>query len=138
MQIAIPLFPRLTALDAARHPLTLTTSSYAPAETSVILALRANEPELAILVDQARLVLFVAPPSADQPQGLDPLYGGVIALRYSPGDPLVWAGAALAALGLIAVLLYPARRIVVRQSAVWTEIYASGRGARADAQRLRD
>lgn len=159
---------RLTALDAARHPLTLTTSSYAPAETSVILALRANEPELAILVDQARLVLFVAPPSADQPQGrlraarlpagtalgdwplgekidlgdatveLDPLYGGVIALRYSPGDPLVWAGAALAALGLIAVLLYPARRIVVRQSAVWTEIYASGRGARADAQRLRD
>ena len=69
---------------------------------------------------------------------LEPLYGGVIALRYAPGDPLLWAGAALAALGLAAVLLYPARRIVVRQSAVWTEIYASGRGARADAKRLRD
>ncbi len=159
---------RLTALDAARNPLTLTTSSYAPAETSVILALRANEPELVILVDQARLALFVASPDAAQPQGrlraarlpsgnalgewpletkidlgdatveLDPLYGGVVSLRYAPGDPLLWAGAALAALGLIAVLLYPARRIVVRQSAVWTEIYASGRGARADAQRLRD
>ncbi|MEO6062387.1 MAG: cytochrome c biogenesis protein ResB [Thermoflexales bacterium] len=159
---------RLTALDAARNPLTLTTSSYAPAETSVIFALRANEPELAILLDQARLVLFVASPDAAQPQGrlraarlpsgsvlgewplgakidlgdatveLDPLYGGVIALRYAPGDPLLWAGAALAALGLIAVLLYPARRIVVRQSAVWTEIYASGRGARTDALRLRD
>ena len=159
---------RLTALDAARNPLTLTTSSYAPADTSVIFALRANEPELAILVDQSRLVLFVASPDAAMPQGrlraarlpsgnalgewplgakidlgdalieLDPLYGGVVALRYAPGDPLLWAGAALAALGLIAVLLYPARRIVVRQSAVWTEIYASGRGARTDAQRLRD
>ena len=159
---------RLTALDAARNPLTLTTSSYAPAETAVILALRANEPELAIVVDQARLVLFVASPDAATPQGrlraarlpsgnalgewpldakidlgdalveLDPLYGGVIALRYAPGDPLLWAGAALAALGLVAGLLYPARRIVVRQSAVWTEIYASGRGARTDAQRLRD
>ena len=159
---------RLTALDAARNPLTLTTSSYAPAETSVVFALRANEPELVILVDQARLALFVASPDAAQPQGrlraarlpsgnalgewplgakidlgdalveLEPLYGGVIALRYAPGDPLLWAGAALAALGLIAALLYPARRIVVRQSAVWTEIYASGRGARTDAQRLRD
>jgi hypothetical protein len=159
---------RLTAFDTARNPLTLTTSSYAPADTAVIFALRANEPELAILVDQARLALFVASPDAAQPQGrlraarlpsgnalgewplsakidlgdatveLEPLYGGVIALRYAPGDPLLWAGAVLAALGLIAVLLYPARRIVVRQSAVWTEIYASGRGARTDALRLRD
>jgi hypothetical protein len=159
---------RLTALDAARNPLTLTTSSYAPADTSVIFALRANEPELAVLVDQARLALFVASPDAEQPQGrlraarlpsgnalgewplgakidlgdatveLEPLYGGVMALRYAPGDPLLWAGAILAAFGLISVLLYPARRVVVRQSAVWTEIYASGRGARAVAQRLRD
>ena len=159
---------RLTALSAAGAPLTLTVSSFAPPDTSVVLALRANEPELAILVDQARLVLFVAPPGADQPRGrlraarlpagaalgewpldavidlgdavvkFEPLYGGVVSLRYAPGDPLLWAGAALALLGLLGALLFPMRRIVVRQSAVWTEIYASGRGARTDAQRLRD
>ena len=54
----------------------------------------------------------------------------VVAAQYRPGDMLIWFGGVLAALGLLAVTLWPMQRLVVRHHGYWTEFYAYGRGAR--------
>lgn len=157
---------RLTAVDAAGRPFTLTASSFAPPAASVVLALQPGDPEQAVLVERARLVVYVAPPSPSYPAGsvrafglpsgaaigewgigpeinlggavarFEPLSGAIVSVRYAPGEPVTWLGALLAVLGFAGALTCPARRIVVRHGAIWTEYYAGGRGARRDVARL--
>lgn len=158
---------RLTAHDAAGAPLTLTVSSFAPAETAVILTDRPGDPEQAVLIERARMVVLIPPPAGEPssrtlralrlPDGaslgewtlaseliaagvtirIDPLPGAIINVRYAPGSLILLAGLGLAGLGALGVLLWPRRRVVLRRGPTWTEVYASGRGVRGDVARLR-
>ena len=65
-----------------------------------------------------------------------PALSAVIDADYHPGSPLLWAGFVLAALAALAARFFPMRRVLVRHHGHWTEVFASGRGVRADTQAL--
>ncbi len=65
-----------------------------------------------------------------------PALSAVIDADYHPGSPLLWAGLALAALGALAARFFPMRRVLVRHHGHWTEVFAAGRGVRADTQAI--
>lgn len=151
---------RLSATTADDRPVLIRASNFVSPTTEVLLTFSEGEPERYVAVPDAGVALALRTgASLDQPGAVrviaissgsvitdttiapqltvdgttfqfTPARGAVIDARYSPGDPLVWAGLGLGLIGLIGALAWPMRRIVVRHRGHWTEVYASGRGVR--------
>lgn len=157
---------RLSATTADGQPVFIRASNFLSPTTEVLLTFSEGEPERYVAVPDAGVALALnAGASLDQPGTVrviaissgsviteaaiapqltvegttfqfTPARGAVIDARYSPGDPLVWIGLALALIGLIGALLWPMRRIIVRHHGHWMEFYASGRGVRGVVNQL--
>ncbi len=151
---------RVTATTANGSPLPIRASNFLSPTAEVLIVFNADERERYIAVPDASVALAISvsdqPGQPDQarafalPSGtvitdtvvqpeliinttrfvFTPARGGVVDAISMPGLPLVWIGLVLAVLGLIGILAFPARRILVRHHGHWTEFYASGRGAR--------
>jgi hypothetical protein len=147
---------RISAADVAGKPLTITASSYADPAREVMLTFRRDEPGRLIAIEQARMALLVSEDKGGRVQvyGLPggnvltdtlirptvavsgtmlqfkPTTSAVIAAQYRPGDIPLWVGGVLALIGLVGVVVWPIRRLIIRHHGHWTEFYASGRGVR--------
>jgi hypothetical protein len=147
---------RISAVDAAGKPLTVTVSSYADPAREVLLTFRRDEPGRLIAIEQARMAVLVSEsdggrvqvyslPSStvltdtlirpsivmsDTTLQFKPTTGAVVAAKYQPGDLALWPGAVLSLIGIFGTVLWPVQRLVVRHHGHWTEFYASGRGMR--------
>ncbi len=146
----------VSAIDHDGKPMTITVSSYAEPVRDVLLTIRRDEPGRLVALESARMAVLVSEDHGGRvqvygvPQGnvmtdtaisasmvisnttlkFRPTMSVVVAAQYRPGDMLIWFGGVLAALGLLAVTLWPMQRLVVRHHGYWTEFYAYGRGAR--------
>jgi hypothetical protein len=157
---------RLSATAGDGSPVMIRASNFVSPTTEVLISFTEDNPERYVAVPDARLALALSAGTApDHPGRLrifsvpdgavlgdmaiqpdvttagttfrfSPARGAVIDARYRPGQPLVWLGLALVAIGAIGSLLFPMRRIVVRHHGHWTEFYASGRGVRDDVNAL--
>lgn len=145
---------RLTAQNAAGRPLNITESSYASPAQSALVSLTGDAPERLLGIEGANMAAQILPAGDGRarvfeiPSGkvladaalapslqvndvtlkFERIPGAVIEARNAPGMPLAQMGLALAALGFLASLAYPARRIVIHQHDGWTEFYGRGRG----------
>ena len=149
--------------SATGAPVTLTLSSYASPTTEALLTFRPGETERSLAVEPAGMALLVAARNSGDrvqayaiPSGrlltdtlvqpsltisattlqFAPRSGAIVSASYTPGDPLVWLGAAVAAAGLLGALLYPMQVIIVRWRGAWMEFYASGRRVRPVVREL--
>ncbi|HQV69223.1 MAG TPA: hypothetical protein PLJ62_10850 [Thermoflexales bacterium] len=153
---------RLTAQDAAGRPLSITESSYASPAQSALVSLTGDTPERLLGIEGANMAAQILPAGDGRarvfevPSGkiladaalapslqvndvtlkFERIPGAVIEAHNLPGMPFVQAGLALAALGFIAALAYPARRILIHQHDGWTEFYGRGRGVGQVARKL--
>ncbi len=147
---------RIRANNASGQPLTITVSSYAEPSQEVLLAFRRDEPERLVAVEAADLAVLVSADAGGHvqvygvPSGnlitdtpirpsvvvsgttllFTPASSVAVDAQYDPGDALLVIGACLAFVGLIATMLWPMQRLIVRHHGHWTEVYASGRGVR--------
>jgi hypothetical protein len=153
---------RVSAVNAAGTPLTITASSYANPAPEVLLTLRRDEPGRLAAIEASRLAVLISEDNGGRvqvygvPSGnlitdtaiqpslvisnttlqFKPTLSAAVAAQYRPGDLLLWAGCAGALLGLLGALLWPMQRLIVRRHAHWTEFYASGRGVRRVVREL--
>lgn len=153
---------RLSAQDAAGKPLSITESSYAAPAPSALVSLTGDTPERLFGIEGANMAAQLLPAGDGRvrvfevPSGkilaeadlaptlrvndvtlkFERIPGAVAQAQSWPGMPLVQAGLALAALGALAALAYPARRVVIHQHDGWTEFYGRGRGAREIVKKL--
>jgi hypothetical protein len=65
-----------------------------------------------------------------------PNINALVNVRHRPGDLLVWIGMPLALVFALLSLLLPMRRMIIQHHGHWTEVYASGRGVRADVNAI--
>lgn len=157
---------RVSASTADGKPLLIRASNYVSPTTEVLITFSVDDAEGYVAAPDARLALaFAAGTSPNQPVRIrayampsgdvltdtvvqpqlqindvnfqfKPARGAVIDARYQPGNVGIWPGAVLTVIGLIGGLIYPLRRIVIRQHGFWTEFYSSGRGAKQVVARL--
>jgi hypothetical protein len=147
---------RVSAADLAGKPLTITVSSYDSPAREALLTFRRDETDRLVVIDEAHLAVLVSDDSGGSVQVYNassgqvvtetqvrpsivvsdttlffkPTNSAVLGVQYRPGNGLMVIGAALALLGLLAALLWPMQRLVVRRHEHWTEVYAAGRGVR--------
>lgn len=146
----------VSAKDSTGKGLIITVSSYAEPTQDALLTIRRDEPGRLAAVESAGMAVLltennggrvqvygvpsgnvltdtVIRPSiviSDTTLQFRPTMSVVVAAQYRPGEPFLWVGGALAALGFLAVLVWPMQRLVVRNLGHWTEFYAYGRGVR--------
>jgi hypothetical protein len=146
----------VSAKDRFGKPLIITVSSYADPTQDALLTIRRDEPGRLAAVESAGMAVLLTENNGGRvqvygvPSGdvltdtviqtsivisdttlqFRPTMSVIVAAQYRPGEPILWLGAVLAALGFIAVLVWPMQRMVVRHLGHWTEFYAYGRGMR--------
>ncbi|MCS6774039.1 MAG: hypothetical protein NZ693_08005 [Thermoflexales bacterium] len=145
--------------ERANVPLKLYRSSFGPAQPEIRVLFSEVDPEHFLAApDGAVAVVLRAPRADDQPLvevfalptgelllqtqiqpeiqvgdvrlRFAPTIGAVVDASYQPGILPLALGSALAALGLVGVLVLPSRRLIVQRHEHWLECYARGRGAR--------
>jgi hypothetical protein len=155
---------RVSAASTDRKPLSIVTSIYLSPTNEVRLSFGAERTiDLAVPEAQAALTIQQgASQGADRVQILSigsaqlitdaaiapslaitdavfsfaPNINALVNVRHRPGNTLAALGMPLALLFLILAALLPMRRMIIRHHGHWTEVYASGRGVRADVRAM--